>query len=80
MVSAKHFVQIGKRRFPFTTYQQASEAYRAMIDKTGVGASRAPRADIVDRDGNIVARISYNGRIWALGWQPGTKPIYDNRT
>ncbi len=77
------FVQVGRKRFALETMQKASEAYCKMIDATGVGSSRAPRADIVDASGKIVAHISYNGRVWPgtrQDWQPGIAPLYDNRT
>ncbi|WP_234831934.1 hypothetical protein [Sphingobium yanoikuyae] len=60
------------------TLEQASRGYCERRDQTGLGASAFPEAELM-RDGVIVGRISYNGRIWhPIPWRPGDRPIYDN--
>lgn len=60
------------------TLEHASRGYCERRDKTGLGASAFPEAELM-RDGVIVGRISYNGRIWhPIRWRPGDRPIYDN--
>jgi len=74
------FMQIGRKRYPVGSLQQASEMFCAARDKSGHGASRTPNVTIVNERGETVARISYNGRVWPVGeWTPDQKPIYDNR-
>lgn len=71
---------VGRRTHPVTCWRDVSEAYRRTIDALDLGASRAPRCDILDSEGNVVAHCSYNGRIWAGSrhdWQPGSAPLYD---
>lgn len=55
---------IGTKRFPFTTPEAASAAYRAYIEARNLGASRAPSCNIVDGDGKQVGYVSYNGKVW----------------
>ncbi len=69
---------VGKKKFAVTSWQQVSEAYRAMIDAAGIGSSQAPRCVIRTRTGHPVAHVSYNGRVWpGEHWKDGDKPIYD---
>ena len=46
----------------------ASHAYRAWITFTGIGASGLARGsgEVRDSGGRHAARISYNGRVWAV--------------
>jgi hypothetical protein len=60
------------------TLEHASRRYCERRDQTGLGASDFPEGELM-RDGVIVGRISYNGRIWQPApWRPGDRPIYDN--
>lgn len=60
------------------TLEHASRGYCERRDQTGLGASDFPEGELM-RDGVIVGRISYNGRIWQPApWRPGDRPIYDN--
>lgn len=61
-------IHIGNSAFPFTSYAEASDAYRAAIDATdatctGMTGPLAPPCQIV-RKGQVIAYISYNGRVW----------------
>jgi hypothetical protein len=68
--------------FPDITAQGWADASRLYCERrelTGQGASRFPEARLMLAE-KVVARISYNGRIWLPGiWQPGDIPIYDNQ-
>lgn len=60
------------------TLADASRRYCERRDQTGLGASTFPEATLI-REGIVVGRISYNGRIWQpIPWRPGDRPIYDN--
>lgn len=60
------------------TLAEASRRYCERRDRTGLGASAFPDATLI-REGIVVGRISYNGRIWhPIPWRPGDRPIYDN--
>jgi hypothetical protein len=44
----------------------------------GWGASQFPTARIVNAAGALVARVSYNGRVWPNeDWRPGLVPLLD---
>ncbi len=59
------------------SYREASEAVRAFIGMRG--ASQCPRdMGVIADGGKIVARVSYNGRVWAgAAWKVGDVPLYD---
>lgn len=48
---------------------EASTVCRAYIERKDLPASKWPEAPIVD-NGQIVAKVSYNGRIWNLDGSP----------
>ena len=47
--------------------EEASNVVMDWIDSTGVGASQFTGGRVEDANGNKVAEISYNGRIWLPG-------------
>lgn len=53
-------------RIPVTTADQASALFAHYRDRYGIGASdmSASCGTIHTADGTIVAKVSYNGRIW----------------
>jgi hypothetical protein len=61
------WVRMGRGTFPFSSFAAASAAYRATIERLGLGASEAPLCEVLDDAGNVVARVGYNGRIFAVG-------------
>lgn len=70
-------VRIGRRSFAFTTCEAASVAYRETIERLDVGASEAPLCEILDSEGNVTGRVSYNGRVWmGADWKAGDLSIY----
>ena len=55
------------------SYAEASRLYSALRDRSCQGASRMPEGRIYDAaTEKLVARVSYNGRIWA-----GERCIFD---
>lgn len=74
------FLQMGRRRKQVESLKAASELYCQIRDASGAGASTFPEGIIVDDAGNFMARISYNGRVWAQrNWTDSEVPIFDNR-
>jgi hypothetical protein len=72
-------VQIGARRFPFSSFEEISRAYRQTIERLGLGASECPPCHILDHRGEIAGYVSYNGRVWRGApheWQSGQRPLY----
>lgn len=75
-----------KRFVPVANFAEASKRVRKFIDDgdlgAGCGSSLAPftGGNIVDDAGNVIAHVSYNGRVWPpTGWAPGVKPLHDPR-
>lgn len=74
------FLQVGAKRYQVATFEQASKMFCIARDKMGEGASKTPSPQIVDESGEVVAYVSYNGRVWPGGtWNAGDRPLYDNR-
>lgn len=70
--------RIGKRIHPATSFEQVSTAYRETIERLGLGASQAPRCEIVDCHGTVIAHCAYNGRVFAgARYEPGATVLYD---
>lgn len=62
--------------------EEAQRDYVALRNRTGLGASQFGFGAVFDEADQLVANISYNGRLWApswdhpgLGWRPGAEPI-----
>ena len=60
------WVRIGRGTYPFGSYAEVSAAYRAAIERLGLGVSETPACDVLDGTGNVVAQVAYNGRIFAV--------------
>lgn len=72
--------------FPDGGFAEVSRTFVAVRDETGATGSDPrfgpvmPKCEIVAADGAVVARVSYNGRVWpAVEWRPGLSPLYDPR-
>ena len=60
-------------------FKAASDLFAQRRDESGLGASHFPEGLIYENEDRI-ARISYNGRIWAPGpYTLEAKPLYDNQ-
>lgn len=58
------------------TLRDAQIAYCRARDFSELGASGFSCGTVMNAKNNIVARISYNGRLWPAGpWQPGMSPL-----
>lgn len=60
--------------------EEAQRGYVALRDGSGYGASQFGSGAVFDEAGQLIANISYNGRLWApspdgAGWRPGAVPI-----
>ena len=53
-------------RVPVESADMASAMFRRYRDQNGIGASDLKRncGNIYTTDGHLVARVSYNGRVW----------------
>lgn len=74
------FLEIGRKRFQIASYEEACRMFCAARDKMGEGASHTPSPKIVDERGDVIAYVSYNGRVWAgATYVRDSVPLYDNR-
>ena len=60
--------------------EEAQRGYVALREESGYGASQFGFGSVFDEAGQLIATISYNGRLWApapagLGWRPGVEPV-----
>jgi hypothetical protein len=56
---------VPRQKVPVKTGDHASAVVTRYIDSYGLGGSNWTGGDIVDGHGTLIARVSYNGRIWA---------------
>ena len=74
------FLEIGRKRFQISSFEEASRLFCTARDKMGEGASRTPSPKIVDERGEVIGHVSYNGRVWAgATYVSQATPQYDNR-
>lgn len=64
------------------TLEEAQREYIDLRDRTGYGASQFGFGHVFDESGQLIAHISYNGRLWAPSgeggispWRPGVRPV-----
>lgn len=64
------------------TLEEAQRGYVALREETGYGASQVGFGHVFDEAGQLIAHISYNGRLWAPSgeggmspWRPGVQPV-----
>lgn len=58
-------------------YAQAARLCLEYIREHGLGAGNWSGGQIYDAQGNLIALVSYNGKVWPPGeWTPGMKPLY----
>ncbi len=73
-------MKIRGRTYSGQSFSEMSATFCAIRDRLGVGSSRLADVFITD-NGEKIARISYNGRVWAPEpWVSGMVPLYDNRS
>lgn len=74
-----------RRLVAVATLAEASALHRRVCDaraaRTGRGAGGMPEGLVYDTAGaapRVVARVSWNGRVWAdRPWAPGDVPLFD---
>lgn len=65
-------LKILNRKYIAQSLADAAEIWNRVRDERNFGASRQCGADIM-LDGEIIARVSYNGRLWDLNDKEITK-------
>ena len=67
---------IGRKAFPVADLADASARYQRF--RGTKSSNHVPEGVVTDANGTRVARISYNGRLWAPApWQPGDEPMME---
>lgn len=72
--------RFGRRRATtkVASLEDASRVYAELRDRDGTPSSRSADGIVKDREGRVVAIVSYNGRVWGPeGWRPGAKPLVE---
>jgi len=57
-------------QLPVADSMEAVAAFAAYRDSIGTSDMKSGCGDITDRSGDLIARISYNGRVWLPNGQP----------
>lgn len=56
--------------------EACQRAYSIARDLSGLGASRFGTGEVLEESGQVIAHISYNGRLWPpLPWTPDMQPL-----
>lgn len=79
--TAEYSVRFEGHDYPVRSLREASEKWVTFRDITCAGASELPIAYVVDRTGNLIGYIAYNGRIFAghpAQWRTESRILYDN--
>ena len=72
-------ITIRRRTFQVATLAEASRIYCEARDASGAGTRTFKDAYVKDGDA-VIARISYNGRVWSPEpWTPASVILFDNR-
>lgn len=67
---------IGKRSFPVASLADASIRYQQF--RGTKSRTRCPEGLVMNEASEVVAKVSYNGRVWAPGpWTPGQQPMLE---
>jgi len=58
-------------------FAEASQHCRAYIAEHDLGGGNWAGGEVRDHTGALVARVSYNGKVWPPGpWAPEVKPLW----
>lgn len=67
----------GSKPWPVSSFAEASEIFCRARDAYGEGARKTPSPLIRNARGEVIAHISYNGRVWAgQSWVTGAVPLF----
>lgn len=66
------------QEYPVESFEDASNKYRQVIEKTGVGSRELNEDPEILENGEVIAYVSYNGKVWPDEvWTKESKPLYD---
>lgn len=69
-------IKIAKARIPVSGFAKASEVCKNFIEKHGLGSGNWTGGQIGNIEGEIIAHVSYNGRVWeGEKWSQDCKEI-----
>jgi hypothetical protein len=69
-------VKTVKVRLPISSFAKASEVCKNFIEKLDIGSGNWTGGQIGNIDGEIIAHVSYNGRVWeGEKWSQGCREI-----
>lgn len=72
----RSFVKVKKTRVPVDSFAKASEICQNFIGENELGSGNWTGGEIEDSNGEIIAHVSYNGRVWeGKEWFKGCKEI-----
>jgi hypothetical protein len=70
-------VSIRPHRVPVASFEEAARACGRYIAENGLGNGNWTGGKITDARGKVIAKVSYNGRVWPPGkWTSGTKALW----
>jgi hypothetical protein len=74
---AAHLPGVRARKVRAADFGDASRACRDYIGEHDLGSGNWAGGDVRDHTGALVARVSYNGKVWPPGpWAPNLEPLW----
>lgn len=68
---------VGRKKFSVSSLAEASATFCAHRDRMSFGSREMPDGKVLE-GGSEIARVSYNGRVWAPGpWVAGATPLLE---
>ena len=69
-------LHVGKQQFVVESLADSSASYQRF--RGTQSSTHVPEGVVRDATGSVVARVSYNGRVWGPGpWRSGAEPILE---
>ena len=64
-------------KYPVDSFEEASSDVTGYINTYNLGSGNFAGGQLFNKDGDLVAQVSYNGRVWPPGeWTVDTKPLW----
>jgi len=75
--ASQYLMEVNGRRFPVENMVDASKKYEVIRDRSGLGGSQLSDGVVRDGEGKVIARVSYNAKVWTTEEWPKCQCVYN---